>query len=204
GLRRAGRPARPCRPLRTGDLRQRACPDRPHLPHPPGRGRRRRYRCRRRRGPGAVRRLADGVGLHRRTPAAVAVTVLHTTTARGVDVPPGPWPTLPCSPSGAAMSVSRRTLLLAGGTAATLLPLGGILPAAQAAPSAAGATPAATPVPDPIPVTGTWTRTSDGGQKATAGRRGPALALSDRKSTRLNSSHVKISYAVFCLKKKNI
>src|SRR5690606_39525383 len=28
--------------------------------------------------------------------------------------------------------------------------------------------------------------------------------LSDRKSTRLNSSHVKISYAVFCLKKKKI
>src|SRR5690606_39431075 len=27
--------------------------------------------------------------------------------------------------------------------------------------------------------------------------------LGDRKSTRLNSSHVKISYAVFCLKKKN-
>src|SRR4249919_1500119 len=29
-------------------------------------------------------------------------------------------------------------------------------------------------------------------------------AASDRKSTRLNSSHVKISYAVFCLKKKRI
>src|SRR5436309_8340946 len=29
-------------------------------------------------------------------------------------------------------------------------------------------------------------------------------ALPDRKSTRLNSSHVKISYAVFCLKKKKI
>src|SRR5690554_7094854 len=29
----------------------------------------------------------------------------------------------------------------------------------------------------------------------------PALVL-DRKSTRLNSSHVRISYAVFCLKKK--
>src|SRR5207302_8810338 len=28
------------------------------------------------------------------------------------------------------------------------------------------------------------------------------VALLDRKSTRLNSSHVKISYAVFCLKKK--
>src|SRR5690606_41579191 len=26
--------------------------------------------------------------------------------------------------------------------------------------------------------------------------------MTDRKSTRLNSSHVKISYAVFCLKKK--
>src|SRR3712207_8734006 len=31
-----------------------------------------------------------------------------------------------------------------------------------------------------------------------------ALALGDRKSTRLNSSHANISYAVFCLKKKNI
>src|SRR5690606_16622176 len=29
-----------------------------------------------------------------------------------------------------------------------------------------------------------------------------ARAWTDRKSTRLNSSHVKISYAVFCLKKK--
>src|SRR5690606_42027080 len=28
------------------------------------------------------------------------------------------------------------------------------------------------------------------------------VELEDRKSTRLNSSHVKISYAVFCLKKK--
>src|SRR5690606_39696551 len=30
-----------------------------------------------------------------------------------------------------------------------------------------------------------------------------AADIQDRKSTRLNSSHVKISYAVFCLKKKN-
>src|SRR3712207_8439474 len=30
----------------------------------------------------------------------------------------------------------------------------------------------------------------------------PAGALEDRKSTRLNSSHANISYAVFCLKKK--
>src|SRR5690554_7267192 len=30
----------------------------------------------------------------------------------------------------------------------------------------------------------------------------PAAPQKDRKSTRLNSSHVRISYAVFCLKKK--
>src|SRR3712207_7859991 len=30
-----------------------------------------------------------------------------------------------------------------------------------------------------------------------------SLVLLDRKSTRLNSSHANISYAVFCLKKKN-
>src|SRR5690606_41250696 len=35
------------------------------------------------------------------------------------------------------------------------------------------------------------------------GRLGAAPLAADRKSTRLNSSHVKISYAVFCLKKKN-
>src|SRR5215471_17646859 len=39
-------------------------------------------------------------------------------------------------------------------------------------------------------------------------RSGPSLSrlarpAPDRKSTRLNSSHVEISYAVFCLKKKN-
>src|SRR5699024_12698864 len=34
------------------------------------------------------------------------------------------------------------------------------------------------------------------------GRSGPQKTTRDRKSTRLNSSHVSISYAVFCLKKK--
>src|SRR3989442_10110637 len=33
--------------------------------------------------------------------------------------------------------------------------------------------------------------------------RGGRADARDRKSTRLNSSHVRISYAVFCLKKKN-
>src|SRR2546430_10291439 len=39
--------------------------------------------------------------------------------------------------------------------------------------------------------------------RAALGQEFPALASgSDRKSTRLNSSHSQISYAVFCLKKK--
>src|SRR5690625_5408085 len=44
-------------------------------------------------------------------------------------------------------------------------------------------------------------------RKALAQLRQEGLVISeqgrDRKSTRLNSSHVAISYAVFCLKKKN-
>src|SRR5690606_40768869 len=40
---------------------------------------------------------------------------------------------------------------------------------------------------------------------ARSGKFDAVLALgADRKSTRLNSSHVKISYAVFCLKKKKV
>src|SRR5206468_11181077 len=44
-----------------------------------------------------------------------------------------------------------------------------------------------------------------GGRRALAGRarhRGADSGGEDRKSTRLNSSHDQISYAVFCLKKK--
>src|SRR2546430_9181861 len=40
-------------------------------------------------------------------------------------------------------------------------------------------------------------RRADGGLDAV-----PIFGKSDRKSTRLNSSHSQISYAVFCLKKK--
>src|SRR5699024_12221666 len=35
------------------------------------------------------------------------------------------------------------------------------------------------------------------------GQKGPQAESVDRKSTRLNSSHVSISYAVFCLKKNS-
>src|SRR5205807_6061243 len=40
-------------------------------------------------------------------------------------------------------------------------------------------------------------------RSAPAGARQSPRAPEDRKSTRLNSSHLVISYAVFCLKKKN-
>src|SRR5690606_31072159 len=40
------------------------------------------------------------------------------------------------------------------------------------------------------------------GQRIRTTRQALKAGLADRKSTRLNSSHVKISYAVFCLKKK--
>src|SRR5256885_11987796 len=39
--------------------------------------------------------------------------------------------------------------------------------------------------------------------RATLGRGALPAIAGDRKSTRLNSSHLVISYAVFCLKKKN-
>src|SRR5690349_23923763 len=39
---------------------------------------------------------------------------------------------------------------------------------------------------------------------ATSGSSSTSPSRSDRKSTRLNSSHVEISYAVFCLKKKTL
>src|SRR2546430_12301336 len=41
------------------------------------------------------------------------------------------------------------------------------------------------------------------GQHARQLAQPPGLSRRDRKSTRLNSSHSQISYAVFCLKKKN-
>src|SRR5699024_11499542 len=44
---------------------------------------------------------------------------------------------------------------------------------------------------------------ADRDQDVTGLAQGANLAL-DRKSTRLNSSHVSISYAVFCLKKKTL
>src|SRR5713101_9224032 len=65
-----------------------------------------------------------------------------------------------------------------------------------------GAKPARPPTPGPGP--GPARRSL--GRRSLASRprlpRQPDLGGQDRKSTRLNSSHMSISYAVFCLKKK--
>src|SRR2546429_5984448 len=45
-------------------------------------------------------------------------------------------------------------------------------------------------------------RSTEGAGTRGTGDRGRASLVPDRKSTRLNSSHGYISYAVFCLKKK--
>src|SRR5690606_41722785 len=62
-------------------------------------------------------------------------------------------------------------------------------------------------VTEPLPVVVRASETVEGRGRLYRSRRArdrAAEALrTDRKSTRLNSSHVKISYAVFCLKKKN-
>src|SRR5690606_39706537 len=56
---------------------------------------------------------------------------------------------------------------------------------------------------DALPILHTGGAASGEGACGLVGREPQARAEEvDRKSTRLNSSHVKISYAVFCLKKK--
>src|SRR2546426_3249426 len=71
-------------------------------------------------------------------------------------------------------------------------------------------TPAAGPAwPSPLPARGApprgaalHGRDTGGGQRPPSAGEGLAPVQGDRKSTRLNSSHLVISYAVFCLKKK--
>src|SRR5690349_25068064 len=59
---------------------------------------------------------------------------------------------------------------------------------------------------DALPISGRPSRSPSPARanrrKSPAGRGARRTAGPDRKSTRLNSSHVEISYAVFCLKKK--
>src|SRR3712207_2732728 len=61
-----------------------------------------------------------------------------------------------------------------------------------------------TPPPPEAQGAGTRQEAREGGARGRLPGRDahPHRGLSDRKSTRLNSSHANISYAVFCLKKK--
>src|SRR2546422_189702 len=76
--------------------------------------------------------------------------------------------------------------------------------------SRAGAAPAPAPAPvderTPAESTHTtcipWASASARSQPSASNAAAQAFAARDRKSTRLNSSHGYISYAVFCLKKK--
>src|SRR5690554_7496587 len=54
-----------------------------------------------------------------------------------------------------------------------------------------------------VPIDTFWQESAENiGLRSTVTTHFPTMVLADRKSTRLNSSHVRISYAVFCLKKK--
>src|SRR3989442_4240643 len=60
------------------------------------------------------------------------------------------------------------------------------------------------PAPSPSPADAGGARADVGPHRPLVGGHGRqfgARVFGDRKSTRLNSSHVRISYAVFCLKK---
>src|SRR5436305_11058288 len=58
------------------------------------------------------------------------------------------------------------------------------------------------PYPNPKYVIALTSESGGFGAQTAAPEVKQILATLDRKSTRLNSSHVRISYAVFCLKKK--
>src|SRR5688572_31124214 len=81
----------------------------------------------------------------------------------------------------------------------TLFPYTTLFRSPDLRPPARGLRPAAAP---DAALRGSQRRGQEGARRAEGRLRAPALA-EDRKSTRLNSSHSQISYAVFCLKKKN-
>lgn len=83
------------------------------------------------------------------------------------------------------MSISRRALLSSAGLT-LLAPLAGAGRASAAPPAPAGrrAAPSArdlAPIPDPLGLTGTWSRTADGGQRVVTGAERNAVALSEQR-----------------------
>src|SRR5690606_40502457 len=85
-------------------------------------------------------------------------------------------------------------------------------PPAPSAPNPPSPPASAPPESRAAPPTGSTSSSAPGVEPQATPSRAPAVPVvpvavrfnssPDRKSTRLNSSHVKISYAVFCLKKK--
>src|SRR5690625_6019268 len=72
---------------------------------------------------------------------------------------------------------------------------------------ASRSSPVSVDITDPASIAGLFTRVGEvDGVVVASGAVPfqPLTDLEDRKSTRLNSSHVAISYAVFCLKKKKV
>src|SRR5699024_12099502 len=99
--------------------------------------------------------------------------------------PPSPPPTSPL-PLHDALPTSQRKLL------ADLRRHG----ARSAAGTIAGRTTATQQFDEDV-----WTLVTTSTDQTSSSNCCVAVVLPDRKSTRLNSSHVSISYAVFCLKK---
>src|SRR2546426_5863988 len=111
-------------------------------------------------------------------------------------------------------SLAGRRHLIDGGYALLLLAIAIVAGYLILAPSDLVATPLARPLPEPrtgllidrsrpaepMRARQSWPKMVTG--KILDGDRQPLEGASDRKSTRLNSSHLVISYAVFCLKKK--
>src|SRR5699024_12144004 len=94
-----------------------------------------------------------------------------------------------------AVALHGHTLVIAPGGPGAHPP-----PPAPPPPSAPPPSPA--PAPPPPPGTGSGAGPGSSWPPAPGMTISGRPGTSDRKSTRLNSSHVSISYAVFCLKKK--
>lgn len=86
------------------------------------------------------------------------------------------------------MSISRRAILSTVGLT-LLTPLAGVAGPASASPSASASAKARltsltgdlAAIPDPLAVTGTWSRTADGGQRVVTGSDRNAVALSEQR-----------------------
>src|SRR5438445_13863810 len=123
----------------------------------------------------------------------VVITTLPRLFELAGSVPSRPADTGVLAPSPAFRLVETPTT----GSRSRFAPLNETPPPTLAPPEAT-ATPVATPRPAP-----TGERIVIGNTGGRGTRRSP-VGAGDRKSTRLNSSHANISYAVFCLKKKTL